>query len=122
MKTAAFALFGLSLITALCVFSSNKINAVCKETKAYVALLPESTDGVDLALCEEAVDKWEKDSAFLSFFISSYDIASVKESLITVRNAVATASDDEFAAAKAALMADLSLMADAESVRLDNIF
>lgn len=122
MKAAFFALCALCLITALCIFSSSKIDGICKDTEAYVNALPTSTDGISVKHCEDAVEKWEKDSLFLSYFISSREICDVEEALITVKNSVETASDDEFAAAKASLTANLELMRTSQCISLENIF
>jgi len=122
MKSAISAVCILGLIAALCFFSSNKINNICKETEKFVESLPESTEGVDLEKCESAVTKWQEDSKFLNYFVSSCDVSDITEALLTVRNSVATASDDEFAGAKARLTAYLALMREAERLRFDNIF
>ncbi len=122
MRAAISAICILCIMTALCFFSSNKINDICKETEMFVESLPESTKGVDLEKCQSAVDKWKEKSAFLSYFISSGSISEITEALLTVRNSVATESDDEFAGAKAKLAAELALMRDAENLRFDNIF
>ncbi len=122
MKSAISALCILGLIAALCFFSSSKINDICKETEKFVESLPESTEGVDPEKCQNAVDKWKKDSKFLSYFVSSCDISDITEALMTIRNSVVTSSDDEFAGAKARLVALLALMREAEHLEFDNIF
>ena len=122
MKAAVLSALSLCLITALCVFSSAKINAICNDTEAFVNGLSETTGGTSEDECKSAVEKWERDSAFLSLFVSSSDVSTVKEGLITLQNAVAVGSDDEFATAKASLIVNLELMRKYESISLENIF
>lgn len=122
MKSAIIALCILSLVAALCCFASNKIVDICTSTELFVNGLPENTDGVSVEDCQKALDQWKEDSAFMSFFISSLEITAIEEALITVKNSVENGSDDEFAAAKAQLIAGLNLIREAELVNLNNIF
>ncbi len=122
MKSAIIAVCILSLVAALCCFASGRIVKICDETELFVNGLPENTDGVSVDDCQAAVDKWEEDSAFMSLFLSSLEIAAIEEALVTVRNSVENGSDDEFAAAKAQLTAGLKLIKEAELVNLQNIF